>query len=179
MKSLLLFSVFFLASCGGGSTPKEKPKAAKLGDEDIGYYMMMVVADHAGPKAQVWLDDKQKPLWFVDVRDAIKFTRTPEEADNISVIYVHDMAKNPDYRNVKDIWVELENAVFVINSRKKGGMGMPETIPFSDKNSAQEFIKENGGEFIASVKDIPTKYLNSVIDPALMNPNDMMMNHGK
>ena len=173
-KLILLLSIILLASCGGDDTPKEKPKPIALTPDDVGYYMQMIVADHAGPKAQLWLDDKSKPIWFVDVRDAINFTRTPEEADNISVIYAHDMAKNPDYRNVKDIWVELDKAVFVIKSRKKGGMGMPETIPFSDKTIAEEFIKANGGELVNSAAEITDEYLHSMGDTTNMDPIDRM-----
>lgn len=177
MKALLLFTVLLLVACGDDSAPDTKPEAAKLGADDIGYYMQMIVADHAGPKAQLWLDDQSKPIWFVDVRDAIKFTRTPEEPDNISVIYVHDMAKNPDYRNVEDIWVEIDKAVFVIKSKKRGGMGMPETIPFSDENSALAFIKDNGGELVNSAEEISEDYLNTMPDMSDMNPDEMMMNH--
>ncbi len=174
MKTILILSFILLSSCTENATIKEKPTPAKLGANEVGYYMMMIVADHAGPKAQLWLDDQTKPIWFVDVRDAIKFTRTPEEPDNIAAIYVHDMAKNPNYHDVKDVWVELDKAVFVINSRKKGGMGMPETIPFSDKQSAQAFIQKNGGELVISVKDIKTEYLTKMGDMHIMEPAEMM-----
>lgn len=159
MKIFLLLGIILVSSCSGNSAIKEKPKPSKLVGNEVGYYMMMIVADHAGPKAQLWLDDQQKPIWFVDVRDAIKYTRSPEEPDNISIIYAHDMAKNPNYHDVKDIWVALDKAVFVINSGKKGGMGMPETIPFSDPKSAMDFIQKNGGELINSVNDITSDYL--------------------
>ena len=174
-KLILLLSIILLASCGGNDAPKEKPKPIALTPDDVGYYMQMIVADHAGPKAQLWLDDKSTPIWFVDVRDAITFTRTPEEADNIVVIYAHDMAKNPVYRNVKDIWVELDKAVFVIESRKKGGMGMPETIPFSDKKIAEEFIKTNGGELVNTAAEVSDEYLRSMGDTTDMDPNDRMI----
>lgn len=174
MKTIFFLSFIFLLSCGGNSGSKAKPSPANLDENDVGYYMMMIVADHAGPKAQLWLDDKQKPLWFVDVRDAIKFRRTPEEPDNISAIYVHDMSNNLNYRDVKDVWVELDKAVFVINSKKMGGMGMPETIPFSDAKSAHSFIEKNGGEFVNSAKDVPEEYLNTMGGMDQMNSMDMM-----
>ena len=177
MKTFIFLSFVLLASCGGDSAPKAKPQAVALGSDDIGYYMQMIVADHDGPKAQLWLEDQTKPIWFVDVRDAIKFTRSAEEADNIAIIYAHDMAKNPDYRKVKDIWVDLEDAVFVIKSRMKGGMGMPETIPFSDKNSALTFIEEHGGALVSSAEEITAEYLNAIPDMSKMNMDDMMHNH--
>ena len=94
---ILLLSILLMVACSGEPEVVKKPDPIKLGTDEIGYYMQMIVADHGGPKAQLWLSDQTKPLWFVDVRDAILFTRTPEEADNITAIYAHDMAKNPDY----------------------------------------------------------------------------------
>ncbi|VAW41364.1 hypothetical protein MNBD_GAMMA01-1525 [hydrothermal vent metagenome] len=155
----IILVMLFLVSCSDDAAVVTKPEPIKLSQDAIGYYMQMIVADHAGPKAQLWLDDQNEPIWFVDVRDAILFTRTPEEADNIAIIYAHDMAKNPDYNNVQDVWVDIEQAVFVINSKQKGGMGMPETIPFSSAKSAQEFTKKYGGEVINSITEITTAYL--------------------
>jgi copper chaperone NosL len=162
MKYFLLLSVALLFSCSQSNEKLAKPDPIKLDDDEIGYYTQMIVADHSGPKAQLWLDDRSKPIWFVDVRDAILFKRNPEEADNISIIYAHDMAKNPDYRNVQDFWVDLENAVFVIKSERKGGMGMPETIPFSNRQSADEFINKHGGELVLSMAAISQLYLTEM-----------------
>ncbi len=161
-KIILLIIISMLLSCSDDPKTTQKPNPINLDGDEIGYYMQMTLVDHAGPKAQLWLSDKRKPLWFVDVRDAILFKRTPEEADNIAAIYAHDMAKNSDYNNVKDIWIDLEQAVFVVDSQQKGGMGMPETIPFSDKQSAQDFIARHGGKMVNSLSELKTEYLTSI-----------------
>lgn len=158
-KILLTILIFLLVSCSNEQITENKITPIELKGDELGYYMQMIVVDHAGPKAQLWLSDRNKPLWFVDVRDAILFKRTPEEADNIVAIYAHDMAKNLDYNNVKDIWVELNDAVFVVDSQLKGGMGMPETIPFSDLKSAQDFVEKHGGKIIDSMQQLKTSYL--------------------
>ncbi len=173
-KILLLIIISLLVSCANDPVAIQKPAPIKLDRDEVGYYMQMIVADHAGPKAQLWLSDQSEPLWFVDVRDAILFKRTPEEADNISIIYAHDMAKNPDYNNVKDIWLDIEQAVFVVGSQRKGGMGMPETIPFSDKRSAQNFVAKYGGKIIDSMNQISTQYLTSMPDMSGADPSQFM-----
>lgn len=177
-KTIILLVVSLLVACSSEPEVVKKPDPIKLGTDEIGYYMQMIVADHAGPKAQLWLSDQKKPLWFVDVRDAILFTRTPEEADNITAIYAHDMAKNPDYQNVQDIWVELEEAVFVVASGRKGGMGMPETIPFSDRKIAQQFVSKHGGKIIDSMYQLKTSYLTSMPDMS-GDPSQFMMPNNK
>ena len=170
-KIILLILTSMLLSCSDGPKITKKPDPINLDGDEIGYYMQMTVVDHAGPKAQLWLSDKRKPLWFVDVRDAILFKRTPEEADNITVIYAHDMAKNPDYSKVKDIWIDLEQAVFVIDSQQKGGMGMPETIPFSDTQIAQDFIAKYGGKMVNSLDELKTEYLTIISTSDCVVPN--------
>lgn len=178
MKNILvLLSLILIVACSGTPEMVKKPDPIKLGTDEIGYYMQMIVADHAGPKAQLWLSDQSKPLWFVDVRDAILFKRTPEEADNISVIYAHDMAKNPDYNNVQDLWVDLEQAVFVVASNRKGGMGMPETIPFSDKQFAEDFVAQHGGKVVDSMTQLRTEYLISMPDMSGTDPSHFMKSH--
>ncbi len=39
----------------------------------------MTVLDHNGPKGQVFLTNRQQPLWFTSVCDTIAFTRLPEQ----------------------------------------------------------------------------------------------------
>ena len=59
----------------------------------VGYYCSMIVVDHGGPKAQIYLDAEAKPIWFSSVRDAIAFTLLPDEPKAIAAIYVNDMGR--------------------------------------------------------------------------------------
>lgn len=167
MRKLTLISLSILcllSACSDEPAQKTLPTAAELTRQATGYYTQMIVADSPGPKAQIWLSDKPTPIWFGSVRDAIKFTRTPEEADNIIVIYVTDVGANTDFK-VLDMskWLTINDAVFVINSQQKDGMGLAEAIPFADETNALNFIKVNQGELIKGVDNISDDYLNQSV----------------
>jgi copper chaperone NosL len=83
----------------------------------------------------------------------------PEEPKDISAIYVSDMAKAPDWDKPGTTnWIDARKAFFVIGSRRKGGMGADEAVPFSDKGAAERFASENGGRVMAFA-DVPKDYV--------------------
>ena len=150
-KLTLLLTLVSLMSCGK-SDNAAIPLAQELTRDAIGYYCMMTVVEHQGPKGQIILRDKQEPLWFTSVRDTLTFTVLPGEPKNIAAIYVTDIGKanwdNPE----PGTWVDAHNAWFVIGSDASGGMGAPELVPFGVKDDALVFASEHGGK----VYDFPS-----------------------
>lgn len=55
-------------------------------------------------------------------------------------------------------WVDARKAVYVIESRRRGGMGEAEAVPFSDGAAAQRFIDQYGGRLV-SFEDMPRDYI--------------------
>ena len=148
---------FLLLACEPAKVA-EVPTAKKLTRDASGYYCLMIVMHHSGPKGQVFLSDKTEPLWFTSVRDVIAFTLSPEEPRNIVAIYVNDMT-NADWDNPGvDNWIDANKAWYVIGSKKIGGMGAPEAIPFSTKENAETFAKEQGGS-VYDLQTIPREYI--------------------
>lgn len=135
----------------------EMPVAQTLTRNANGYYCLMTVVNHSGPKAQIILDNG-KVLWFTSVRDSISFTLSPEEPKNISAIYVNDMADANWVNPGLDNWINAYSAWYVLGSKKAGGMGIPETVPFSTKVKAVSFVKKHGGT-IHKFDTIPQEYI--------------------
>lgn len=153
---LLLMLVFVLSACEK-NVPAEVPAANKLTREANGYYCLMTVVYHNGPKAQIILSDG-KVLWFTSVRDAISFTLLPEEPKNIAVIYVNDMT-DADWDNPgEDNWIDARNAWYVLGSDRSGGMGAPEAVPFATKEKAELFASQRGG-VVHAYDTIPREYI--------------------
>ena len=145
-----LFSILLivaLAACEK-SAPIETPKANTLTRDANGYYCLMTVVYHKGPKGQIILTDNQV-LWFTSVRDTIAFTVSPEEPKNIAAIYVNDMSGANWDNPGADNWIEAKNAWYVLGSNKVGGMNAPEAVPFGNKKSAEDFTKAYGGKVIS------------------------------
>jgi len=168
MKSLillLLLAVLALAGCRK-ETAQTLPQPQPLTADAVGHYCGMNLTEHAGPKGQIILASRKEPVWFSSARDALSFTMLPEEPKDIRAIYVSDMAKAASWEDPGAVnWVEARNAFFVIDSGRKGGMGAPETVPFSDHVAAEKFAAEHGGR-VVSFAELPRAYVLEVIEPS-------------
>lgn len=161
-----LISAFMLAACDDAEQPAPPPR--ELTREAVGHFCGMIVADHPGPKAQVFLKRRAEPVWFTSVRDAVAFTMLPEEPKTIAAIYVSDMSMAPDWgAQTANSWVDARSVWYVIESSRMGGMGAPEAVPFSDKADAERFAAQYGGrlvrfegitaEYVLSPAETPTE----------------------
>lgn len=170
-----LLLVFALAGCGPSEVTSAVPVPADLDRDAVGYYCGMIVADHSGPKGQLFLKGQDSPLWFSSVRDTIAFTMLPEESKDIAAIYVHDMAKATSWGSPGDhAWIQAPQAVYVIGSSRRGGMGAMEAIPFSDSEAATSFASEYGGH-VVSWEEIPRDYVlggPEAAPPPALNSHD-------
>ena len=156
-KLITLIFIILLTACEK-SQPIEVPPAQTLTREANGYYCLMTVVNHNGPKGQIILSDKKQALWFTSVRDTIAFTLSPEEPKNIAAIYVNDMTDanwdNPGAEN----WIDARKAWYVLESNLSGGMGAAEAVPFATKEGAESFRTKQGGKVYAFTS-IPEEYI--------------------
>ncbi|CAN1721633.1 Copper-binding lipoprotein NosL [Hyphomicrobium sp. 1Nfss2.1] len=162
MKTFALIGVALgtiaLAACTE-EAPKAPPVPRALSAEAVGHYCGMNLLEHKGPKGQIILGSSSEPMWFSSARDAFSFTMLPDEAKDIRAIYVSDMAKAPSWDSPGPTnWVDARKAFFVIGSSRQGGMGAPETIPFSDRVAAEKFAVEYGGR-VVTFEEVPKDYV--------------------
>ncbi len=165
MKKLLVaFGVALLLTACQEKEEIIKPKAMELSEEAAGFYCQMTVLEHEGPKAQIHLAGSPFPLWFSQVRDAVAFTRLPEESKDYVAIYVNDMDRAESWEQPgNDNWVDADLAFFVIGSSKNGGMGAPEVIPFGTKEGAERFSSAHGGK-VLRFSEVPDEYVLKPVD---------------
>jgi copper chaperone NosL len=162
--SVCLGCVLLLSGCNEQSAKQVVPAPIAMTEEALGHYCSMNILEHTGPKAQIHLKGLLFPIWFSQVRDAIAFTRLPEETHEPVVIYVNDMGKSErwDFPG-DDTWIDIQKAFFVINSARTGGMGAPETVPFGTEVAAKSFSVKHGGE-VVNLADIPDAYVLGPVD---------------
>jgi copper chaperone NosL len=164
MRKIFLLTAFAaalaLTGCNDEKTAEAPPPPPhEMTASAIGHYCGMNVLEHTGPKAQIILASRKEPVWFSSARDAISFTMLPEEPKDIRAIYVSDMAKAPNWEKPGTTnWIDAKQALFVIGSRMKGGMGADEAVPFSDRSAAEKFATENGGRIVA-FNEVPKEYV--------------------
>lgn len=124
------------------------PPPAALSADAAGYYCGMRVTEHAGPKGQIFVAGVAAPFWFTSVRDAIAFTRLPEEPKQITAIYVNDMGGADWERPDDSTWIDARQAWYVVGSSRTGGMGVSELVPFSQRDDAERFAASYGGRVL-------------------------------
>lgn len=165
MKRVLVIGLMLLSFGAAGCNEKTSealPPPQNLTADATGHYCGMALVEHPGPKGQIILASRSEPVWFSSARDAFSFTMLMEESKDIRAVYVSDMGKAPSWEKPgSDNWVEAHRAFFVIGSRKQGGMGAPETVPFSDRSAADKFSEANGGRVVFFSEVPPDYVLNS------------------
>ncbi|MCF8474619.1 MAG: nitrous oxide reductase accessory protein NosL [Emcibacter sp.] len=156
--SMIIIVVVILMS--GCEDEKPIPEPEQLTREATGFYCSMIVIDHNGPKAQIFEHNREGAIWFTSVRDALVYNMLPGEAQDVQIIYVSDMSQAKKWQIPQKnlIWIRAEDAFYVIESRKRGGMGAKETVPFGNRDSADNFAREFGGN-VVSFMDIPREYI--------------------
>lgn len=155
-----LLSVLAVTGCGDERS-EAPPAPHKLTADAVGHYCGMTLMEHAGPKGQIILASRSDPVWFSSARDAFSFTMLAEEEKDVRAIYVSDMARAPSWDDPgADNWVDAHTAFFVIGSSKQGGMGAPETVPFSDRAAADKFLGEHGGR-VVTFEEVSRDYVLS------------------
>lgn len=146
---LFVVSLALLAACQEKAAQDTAPQ--DMTAETLGHYCQMNLLEHPGPKGQVFLEGMPAPLFFSQVRDAIAYMRGPEQMAPIVAVYVNDMAAtgatwdHPGDGN----WIAVDKAVYVVGSARQGGMGAPETVPFSNREKAEEFARVEGGRVLS------------------------------
>ena len=146
---LLVAALTLLSACK--EEVAQSPAPQDMTAETLGHYCQMHLLEHPGPKAQVFLEGYPAPLFFSQVRDAIAYMRAPEQVAPILAVYVNDMGRTgatwetPGDGN----WIPADTAFYVVGSVREGGMGAPEAVPFSSRQSAQAFSLTEGGRVLA------------------------------
>jgi copper chaperone NosL len=146
-----------LAACNDGTA--SVPSPVEIASDAVAEFCGMSLAEHAGPKAQIFLRGETNPHWFASVHDAFAYMMLRERPNEVVAIYVNDMGKAKNWNQPEaGSWVEARKAIFVIESRQRGGMDENEAVPFSDRAAAAAFSSQFGGSLV-NFADMPRSYI--------------------
>lgn len=145
-----------LAGCG---KPAAAPPPQEVSKGAIAQFCGMSLAEHAGPKGQIFVRDVSTPFWFASVRDTIAFLRLPETPKNVVAVYVNDMARAHDWTHPEPgAWILADRAFYVIGSRRRSGMDTEEAVPFGTRTAAEAFAITHGGR-VLRLTEVPDSYI--------------------
>lgn len=129
------------------------------GLDSVAHYCGMIVANHPGPKGQIFLKGQDAPVWFASVRDTVAYTMLPDEQQTVRAIFVNDMGRATDWeRPAPGTWVEARAAFYVAGSDAHSGMGGREIVPFGTRDAAERFAADHGGG-IYRFGEIPERFV--------------------
>lgn len=145
----ILILMLALAACGDDRAAS-LPPPQEPGANATGTICRMSLAEHAGPKGQVFLKGQGEPLWFSSVRDTFTWLLVDEGMEKtVAAIYLNDMARATSWDKPEaGAWVEARDAVLVVGSDRGIDMGGAELVPFSDRAAAERFALAHGGHVL-------------------------------
>ncbi|MBH9552296.1 nitrous oxide reductase accessory protein NosL [Inhella gelatinilytica] len=106
----------------------------------------MLLADYAGPKAQLHYADDPKPVFLCDTVEMVSLLLKPEQVRPLKAAYVQDMGK-ADWDRPVGHWIDAKTAFFVHGSKRHGSMG-PTLATFAEAAAAEGFVKAWGGKIL-------------------------------
>ena len=135
------------------------PPPREPGPGDVGNYCGMILVEHAGPKAQIFLTGRRGP--FV-VHPGARRHRVHPPARGAARHRRHLGQRHgprPSWEAPEaGAWAEARSAWFVIDSSRAGGMGAPEAVPFGAEPPARAFAAAHGGR-VVRLDEIPDDYV--------------------
>jgi copper chaperone NosL len=148
-----------LTGCNQEAANSVAPPPVALNSDAMGVFCGMSLMEHPGPKGQIITAGRIDPFWFTSVRDTVAFTLMPDQPRDIRAIYVSDMARATSWEDPGATnWIDARKAFFVIESRRQGGMGAAEAVPFGNREAAAGFAAANGGR-VVTFAEIPGAYV--------------------
>jgi copper chaperone NosL len=167
-----LAAAVLLTGCQQEAANAPLPPPVALNADAMGVFCGMNLMEHPGPKGQIITAGRIDPYWFSSVRDTVAFTLMPDQPRDIRAIYVSDMARAPSWDAPGESnWIDARKAVFVIESRRQGGMGAAEAVPFGERAAADAFVVANGGKVVTFDK-IPGDYVLGSEPPLAVDDRD-------
>lgn len=155
----IIIAALLLVGCNPDTGNTNIPPPFALTRDAMGVFCGMNLTEHPGPKGQIITAGRIDPFWFTSVRDTVAFTLMPDQPRDIRAIYVSDMARATSWEDPGATnWIDARKAFFVIESRKQGGMGAAEAVPFGNRAAADRFVADNGGR-VVTLAEIPGPYV--------------------
>lgn len=161
-KSVLICALLgvSLLACDPGQqdATAHSPVPMEAGDEC--HLCGMIITRFPGPKGEAFVRHNKKALKFCSTRDLFAWLLQPDVTSQVEAVYVHDMGETSWETPDDNTLVDARKAWYVIGSDRKGAMGHT-LASFSNKNAADRFARERGGE-IVSFEQIDLEMLQSM-----------------
>ena len=107
----------------------------------------MLLADYAGPKAQIHYAGAAQPEFLCDTVEMFSLLLKPEQVRKVRAVYTQDMAQ-ADWDQPRGHWFDARTGFYVVGSKRRGAMG-PTFASFKQQADAEKFAAQWGGKVVA------------------------------
>jgi copper chaperone NosL len=155
----LLFTLLLFA-CDGGVSQDIAHTPRQPASEDRCPVCGMKVLGWPGPKGQLFFTSSDKPLFFDNTVDLMRYVLHPDHRARVVSVYVQDMTRADwDQPDVAP-WIDARQAWFVTGHNRMGSMG-PTLASFADRQVAAAFTEQFAGR-VLSYGDIDAALLDDL-----------------
>ncbi|AMO21825.1 nitrous oxide reductase accessory protein NosL [Ramlibacter solisilvae] len=141
-----------LVACGRDEN-SATPKPAEIETATACELDGMMLAEYAGPKAQVHYVGAAAPVFFCDTVEMFAALLRPEQARSVRAAFAQDMAK-ADWDKPRGHWFDAKTGFYVAGSKRHGSMG-PTIASFAAQADAQKFVGQWGGKVLQFAEVTP------------------------
>ena len=106
----------------------------------------MLLADYAGPKAQIHYAGVAAPVFLCDTVELFNMLLRPEQVRKVLAVYVQDMGAT-DWEQPRGHWIAATQALYVRGSKRLGSIG-PTLASFAQAADARKFVAQYGGSVL-------------------------------
>jgi copper chaperone NosL len=106
----------------------------------------MLLADYAGPKAQIHYAGAAVPVFCCDTVEMFATLLRPEQVKPVRAVFVQDMGR-ADWDKPRGHWFDARTGLYVVGSKRRGSMG-PTIASFVQEADARKFATEYGGRVL-------------------------------
>jgi copper chaperone NosL len=142
-----------LAGCGRAPGDTALPQAVEIDPATTCDLDGMLLADYAGPKAQIHYAGQAAPVFFCDTTEMFSALLMPEQARAVRAAYVQDMAR-ADWDAPRGHWFHAHTGWYVAGSKRHGSMGRT-IASFADEAGARRFAQDWGGRVLRYAEVTP------------------------
>jgi copper chaperone NosL len=107
-----------LAGCGRAPGDTALPQAVEIDPATTCDLDGMLLADYAGPKAQIHYAGQAAPVFFCDTTEMFSALLMPEQARAVRAAYVQDMAR-ADWDAPRGHWFHAHTGWYVAGSKRR------------------------------------------------------------
>lgn len=144
--ALLAVAALTLAACGEPARSTTAPAPQAITDNTRCSQTGLRLADHAGPKGQLWLAGRDAPEFHVDTVQMFHFLLLPDPGRSVLGAFVQDMT-GQDWHAPDGAWIDARSAWYVHGTTPIGPMG-PTLVSFAQRAEAEAFAARHGGELL-------------------------------